>query len=290
MNSMIDIATVLKELYTISGFRVSVHGTDFSEIVAYPETICDFCSLIQNDLRNKEKCLRSDGEAFIQARKTGKPFVYNCSFGLWEAVAPLYHFGVLSGYLMMGQVRLDTDNSDVRLIELCSRYSAGDEEAKRAVASLPVIQRSRLDSYLNIMTICAEYITLTGKLVPVSRSLASQVRRYVNANYAKKITLDELADQFKCSKSTLMNVFKRDCNQTIINYINNVRMDHAITMLENGEESINDIANACGFCDQCYFSKLFMRKFSMTPTRYRSLHRKNASSFRFDFGENEEDR
>ena len=274
MNAMIDLRTVLRELCGISGFRVSVHGTDFIETAACPESVCDFCRLVKTDPENHEKCIKSDGEAFSVARRTGRPYIYTCPFGLCEAVAPLYHFGVLSGYLMMGQVRTDGSKSDAELARAAAPFCADAAQARRAVSVIPFVDRDRLESYVNIMTICAEYITLTGKLVPVSKSVSSQIRKYINANYSRRITLDDLAAHFRCSKSTLMGSFKRDCSQTIVGYITEVRMKHAVSMLESADCSINDIALACGFCDQCYFSKTFSRKFKMTPSAYRALHRK----------------
>ena len=42
-----DIRTILRDLHLVSGFMVSLHGTDFSEISAYPEEISPFCRLVQ---------------------------------------------------------------------------------------------------------------------------------------------------------------------------------------------------------------------------------------------------
>lgn len=273
MNTVIDMETVLKELWRLSGFRVSVHGTDFLETAAYPSSICEFCRLIKTDPKNHERCLKSDSEALAVARSTGKPYIFICPFGLCEAVAPLYHFGVLSGYLMMGQVKTDDSKSDEQLAELIAPFCSDLIRAQRIAEAIPAVDRERLASYVNIMTICAEYITLTGKLAPVSQSISFQIKKYINANYSRRITLDELASYFGCSKSTLMANFKRDCSQTIVSYINEVRMKHAASMLERDDASINEIALSCGFWDQCYFSKLFSRMFRMTPSEYRSLHR-----------------
>ena len=44
-----DIRTILRDLHLVSGFRVSLHGTDFSEISAYPEEISPFCRLVQEN-------------------------------------------------------------------------------------------------------------------------------------------------------------------------------------------------------------------------------------------------
>lgn len=42
-----EIVSVLSELHKITGFRVSLHGADYSEIAAYPETKSEFCKRLQ---------------------------------------------------------------------------------------------------------------------------------------------------------------------------------------------------------------------------------------------------
>ncbi len=269
MNNNIDVFTVLKELNRISGFRVVLYGADFKEIASYPPQIHPFCQLVQSDAGGKERCLRCDGNAFLHARKTGKPYFYPCYFGLCEVVAPLYHFGILSGFLMMGQVRISDTEDPLRFLRLASECVSDGEALEKAVAALPTVDRKLIESYVTIMTVCAEYITHSGKISPPSNGLTSQVRRYINANYDKKITLEQLCRRFQCSKTTLMTTFKKECYQTVVGYINQVRLERAAKMLETTQEPINDIAVACGFCDQCYFSKLFSKKYGVNPSRYR---------------------
>ena len=43
-----EIIAVLKDLHKISGFRVSLHGADYSEIAAYPELKHEFCRTLQS--------------------------------------------------------------------------------------------------------------------------------------------------------------------------------------------------------------------------------------------------
>lgn len=274
MANNIEIFTVLKELNRISGFRVVLYGADYKEIASYPPRSQAFCRLVQGDGSVKDRCLRCDGNAFHEARKTGKPYFYTCYFGLCEVVAPLYHFGVLSGFLMMGQVRIAQQGEHRRLLRLASDYVKDPELLNKAVNQLPVVERDLIDSYVNVMTICAEYITLSGKLGPPSNGLTAQVRKYINLNYSKKITLEGLCKHFKCSKTTLMTAFKKESYQTVVGYINEVRLERSLNLLQNTEESISDIALACGFCDQCYFSKLFTKRYGINPSRYRKENKR----------------
>ena len=103
MSKEIALADIVKELSNISGFRISIYDTNQNELEGYPKKGSAFCQLIQQNPKALSLCHCNDKKAFETARQTGEVYLYQCCFGLYEAVAPLYHNGILSGFLMMGQ-------------------------------------------------------------------------------------------------------------------------------------------------------------------------------------------
>ena len=103
MEQTISIEKILKELYHISGFRISVYDTYFQEIAAFPKELGCLCSLIQENPEGRKHCVEQDIMAFRKVQDEKRLHIYKCYLGLYEAVAPLYSFGTLTGYLMMGQ-------------------------------------------------------------------------------------------------------------------------------------------------------------------------------------------
>ena len=99
-----EIVTVLYELHKITGFRISLHGADYGEIAAYPERMLPFCEKIHSIHGEHERCLECDRIACRRALEAKATHIYSCRFGLTEAVSPLYNFGTLTGFLMMGQI------------------------------------------------------------------------------------------------------------------------------------------------------------------------------------------
>ena len=57
-----EIIAVLADLHRITGFRVSLHGADYSEIAAYPASKCELCRMIQARDGEYECCVESDTE------------------------------------------------------------------------------------------------------------------------------------------------------------------------------------------------------------------------------------
>ncbi|MDY3979684.1 MAG: helix-turn-helix transcriptional regulator [Tidjanibacter sp.] len=56
---------------------------------------------------------------------------------------------------------------------------------------------------------------------------------------------------------------------TPVNYINNMRMQRAIELLQSSSKSISEIALEVGFSDHAYFSQVFKESTGFTPSEYR---------------------
>jgi len=273
MKNSIDMESILKELYRISGCRVSIHDTDSAEIAAYPREVSSFCRLIQTKPEAHLACLKMDAEAVAQVKRTEEPYIYRCHMGLYEAVAPLYSAGILSGYLMLGQIADSgpeaKDDIFRRALAVLGEDTPDLKSLSKAVAALATVDEDRFGSFVTIMRICADYITLTERLNPSEPDLAHAVRKYLTANFGSKITLDELCRQFCCSKSTLMNTFRAAYHMTIVDYLTEVRLLHARRMLSETTRPVRDIAALCGFSDQGYFTRVFTEAVGVAPTAFR---------------------
>jgi AraC-like DNA-binding protein len=272
MNEITSLEHVLKDLFEVSGFRICIYDTSFQEIAAYPKQICDFCQLLQENPKAKQNCVQNDIKAFEQVEKEGQVLLYRCHAGLYEAVAPLYYFGVLSGYLMMGQTRDAQDDNFDFIVENARLYTQDKDRMSAAIKKIPVTHREKIMSCIRIMEICAEYITFTNRLHVSGQSLPQEIQRYLYQNFEKELSIDHLCRHFMCSKSTLMSVFKKEYHQTIHQYIMSLRISRAKELLKSSLLPIHTVSQACGFSDQNYFSKVFWKSAGMTPTQYRSRY------------------
>lgn len=55
---------------------------------------------------------------------------------------------------------------------------------------------------------------------------------------------------------------------TVIEYLNNLRMEKAVELFEQGYTSIIGVSMSVGFHSLSYFHKVFREKFSMTPKQF----------------------
>ena len=268
MKNQDKLLNIIKELYNVSGFRISVYSSDFCELIAYPETKLGFCQCLQKNPDAVKCCNECDRAAFEQVKKTGKTYLYTCRFGLIEAVSPIYHYGVLSGYLMMGQVRSAEGANENELLSL-TQETADKNDIAELIKKIPSLPRDKIKSFVNIMTVCAEYITLSNIMQIFGRNLAELTKLYINSHFSEDITLDLLCGTFNCSKTTLLSAYKKTYGTTVYRDLTDIRLSHARDLISESSYSIGEISSLCGFADQCYFSKVFSKKYGIPPTSYR---------------------
>ncbi len=100
---------------------------------------------------------------------------------------------------------------------------------------------------------------------------AEKAVRYIQENYAEKITIKDIANHINIHPSYLSAIFRKHLNQSVNSYINFHRINIAKQMLRNSDSSITDIALLTGFYDAQHFLKTFKKNTGLTPSEYRNM-------------------
>ena len=111
----------------------------------------------------------------------------------------------------------------------------------------------------------------SGRIIRTSNRAIVAAIDHINNCYMNKITMAELCEVTELSKQQLCRLFKRYLNSRPMEYIAKRRIQAAKEMLTSTEMSVEDIADAVGFCSGSYFCKLFSRYEGMTPTQFRNI-------------------
>lgn len=101
-----------------------------------------------------------------------------------------------------------------------------------------------------------------------------QVCAYLSANYPKKFSLSEVAARFYLSPYYLSRLFKRVTGQSIVDYLNQRRIQAAQKLLETTDLSISSVAEQTGFASAAHFRRVFREEVGTGPLQYRKEHRK----------------
>lgn len=95
---------------------------------------------------------------------------------------------------------------------------------------------------------------------------------YVEKHYAEGVTLEDVAKHVCLSPTYFSSLFKSETGCGFLNYLQNIRIDHAKKLLRESNISIGTIAGMVGYADIKYFSKLFVKETGIKPSAYRKFY------------------
>lgn len=92
---------------------------------------------------------------------------------------------------------------------------------------------------------------------------------YMTDHYDEKLKINDLADFIGINRSYLTSSFKKHMGCSPQEFLINLRMEKAKSLLKKTEMSVNAVANAVGYPDQLAFSKVFKQHCGMSPRMYK---------------------
>lgn len=93
---------------------------------------------------------------------------------------------------------------------------------------------------------------------------------YVRYNFLKPITLEETAKIYHVTPSHFCKYFKKHTGSTFKEYIVSLRLDYAMRLIKNSNQSITEICFESGFSSPSYFTKAFLKRFGVLPSQIRN--------------------
>ncbi len=92
--------------------------------------------------------------------------------------------------------------------------------------------------------------------------------KFINANYEKEISLEDIALCAELSKSHFTKCFTQTMKTTPMEYVKHIRLQNAKKMLLSHKLSVTTISQQCGFNSPSYFSKTFKETYNETPKEF----------------------
>ncbi|WP_310604374.1 response regulator transcription factor [Anaerosporobacter sp.] len=99
--------------------------------------------------------------------------------------------------------------------------------------------------------------------------IVGQAKVYIEENYYLNLTLQQVADKVSISAGYLSTLFNQELGCGFVDYLNEVRVNHACTYLKQNYFKTYEIAYKIGFNDEKYFSKVFKKVKGMSPSEYK---------------------
>lgn len=99
---------------------------------------------------------------------------------------------------------------------------------------------------------------------------------YMQKNYNRPITMEQVSKASGISRRNLFRYFKTRLNCTPLEYLTRLRLQRVLKLLLESDLSLGEIALRCGFCDSNYLSKQFSAEYGISPGRFRKQQREKA--------------
>ena len=125
-------------------------------------------------------------------------------------------------------------------------------------------------AFFELMVYLKEYTVLHTE---APNDFLSGAIEYINSNYSKKISLEDICENVHISKYHLCRRFKETVGMTVMEYVQETRVAAAKSMLANSNLRIEEISEQCGFGCLSYFSQIFKQRTGISATQYRKSAR-----------------
>ena len=101
-----------------------------------------------------------------------------------------------------------------------------------------------------------------------------KILNYLNCQYVNKITSKDIEQIFESNYDYINRVFRKMTGYTILNYLNNLRINKAKDLFNTCDMKISEVCYLVGIDDPYYFSKIFKKYTNMSPSQYIKLRSK----------------
>ena len=159
----------------------------------------------------------------------------------------------LSGYPqkdnLMQALHLQAVDFLEKPLDVCNVTAATERAIKRLRQRNPEIAQSEPDKRCGLM---------------------EEIQLYIQQNLGdKNLTAKRIAEHFWLSQNYFCTLFKRKTNSTPKEYITKLRMEKAAELLAAHRYKQYEIAAMVGYTDSYYFTRVFQRRYGVTPSQYR---------------------
>lgn len=102
--------------------------------------------------------------------------------------------------------------------------------------------------------------------------LILSVQEFLENNFQLRISVDDLAEKYNIGRRTFERRFKKATTNTLVEYMQRIKVEAAKKQLENGHKTVNEVMYEVGYTDSKAFRDVFRKNTGMSPVDYRSKY------------------
>ncbi len=262
----LNLYETLKYFYMLTGIRTVIFDSEFKEIFSYPETACNFCTIIRTNTALMNKCRESDIDAFEKCKDMKNIFIYKCHMGLVEAVMPIKNKNKIIGYIMLGQITDIKDKNDLKKLE-SEIYKEHGLECN--TTEIKYKNKNQILAASKLLEICTDYMLLKEMIGAENEKIITSANSYIKEHLSEQINIYDLCEYIGASRTKLYEMFKSEYGVGIASYIKEARLTEARKLLKENNLSVSEVSVKVGFSDYNYFSRIYKKRFKISPHKDR---------------------
>ncbi len=175
---------------------------------------------------------------------------------------------------------LDLDEARSEALTFLAIITAGMLEAggSRSLHKVQLEAARGFDKCDSIDDLKESFSTMVGKVVgdwlytdEIQPKIVEKALSVVDRHFAAELSDDDVANQVGMSTSHFRFLFKQAVGKPFHQYLIATRLEKAKMMLESGEASVSEVANAVGFAGLASFSRAFGQRFGMSPSEFKKV-------------------
>jgi transcriptional regulator GlxA family with amidase domain len=103
-----------------------------------------------------------------------------------------------------------------------------------------------------------------------------KAQEFIESNFQEKLSVEQLADMFAIGRRSLERRFKKATNNTVVEYIQRVKIEAAKKSFETSRKNINEVMYDVGYNDTKAFRTVFKKTTGLSPVDYRNKYNKDS--------------
>jgi AraC-like DNA-binding protein len=266
---MEEISELIDNVNIITRVNCVLYDKDFHILHNSKDSMCRFCSKVREDEACRRRCLESDMRGFTEALKKKGPYRYRCHMGLTETVTPILYEDMVVGFMMVGQNLLREDAERVRANVAACADARRREALLHELSQMRYTTDAELCAMTKVVEMCVSYLYMK-KLIRIKETpLPLLLKQYIETHLSEPLDVKSLCREFNMSKSGLYLLSREALGQGVTEYVRERRMERAKELLVETAASVSDVADLVGYGDTNYFTKVFKKHTSFTPSAWR---------------------
>ncbi len=175
----------------------------------------------------------------------------------------------VDGFQVLDSLRANPQTRRVPVLVLSGRVLTSEDIKRLEQHALVTLQSKDILSEGETADALRHVLSGVETLSPPTSALVKKTVAYLQQNYPRALTRQEIAQAIGVTENYLSRIFRQELGLSPWDYLNRYRIKQAKELLRQTNESVTSIALQVGFDNPAYFSRIFHKQVGRAPSQYR---------------------